>query len=61
VVEQLLENKHLEKDQQVNPPAPYIAPAILIIALVKKIICTATFASILAKKSTHAVSRQVGT
>ena len=35
-VEKLLENEHLEKDQRVNPLAPCIAPALVLIALVKQ-------------------------
>jgi hypothetical protein len=35
-VNKLLENEHLEKDQRINPRAPYIALALLNIALIKK-------------------------
>ena len=35
-VEKLLENEHLEKDQRVNPLAPCIALALVLIALVKQ-------------------------
>jgi hypothetical protein len=34
--EKLLENKHLEKDQRINPLAPYIALPFLSISLVNK-------------------------
>ncbi len=34
--EKLLENKHLEKDQRINPLTPCIALALLRIALIKK-------------------------
>ena len=35
-VEKLLENEHLEKDQWINPLAPCIALALVLIALVKQ-------------------------
>ena len=35
-VEKLLENEHLEKDQRINPLAPCIALALVLIALVKQ-------------------------
>lgn len=35
-VQKLLENEHLEKDQQINPLAPCIAHAFVLIALVKQ-------------------------
>jgi hypothetical protein len=35
-VEKLLENEHLEKDQRINPLAPCIDLALVLIALVKQ-------------------------